>query len=812
MAEKKRNKKKIGDKGIFGAEITEEMEKAYIDYAMSVIVSRAIPSVEDGLKPVHRRILYAMKLLKLDPEKRTRKCARIVGDVLGKFHPHGDLAVYNALVRMAQPFSLRYPLVIGQGNFGSLDNDPPAAQRYTEAKLSKISTAILEDLDKETVKMNPNFDNTIDEPEILPSKIPTLLINGAAGIAVGMATNIPPHNLTEVCDGIIEYIKKPGITTQELLKTIQGPDFPTGGKITGDMEKIYTKGRGRISIRGKTEIDDSNMNRPKIIITEIPYQLNKADLIKDIAELAKKGKLPNIKDVRDESAKGKVRVVVELKKGSNPKFTENRLYKRTRLQNRFDVNLIALVKGKPERLTLRRFIKEYVRHRKSVVKKRTEFDLNKAEERIEIVRGLLKALKNINDVIKTIKKSKNTKNARKNIIRKFKLTKRQAKAILNMRLSSLTSLEQDKLKKEEKDLKEAIKGLKKILSSEKEILKVVKKEVKDVKKKYGDERRSKVVSRMKSIKEKDLIQKKNVVISVTKKGYIKRQDFKTYKEQRRGGVGVTGAKLATGDFVKQLITCSTHDYLLCFTSKGRVYWLKAFKVPEIRRRGKGKPIVNLIDIKKDESVSSILNVKKFKGEVIFSTKKGRVKKLKLKKLSRPRKTGIRVMNLPEKDELIEAKFISEDKEIMLVTKKGKAIRFKSKEVRSMGRSAYGVIGIKLSKEDRVVDLVLPEKEDKLLTVTKKGYGKRSKVKNYRLIKRAGKGVINFNVKKKTGPIVASTLADNNDSIIVSTKKGMAIRMSVKDIRVMGRNTQGVKVVRLQDGDEVSDLVKVEEAE
>jgi len=799
------------EKGIVGAEITKEMEKSYIDYAMSVIVGRALPSIEDGLKPVHRRILYAMLGLGLKPSAQTRKCARIVGETLGKFHPHGDIAVYDALVRMAQPFSLRYPLIIGQGNFGSLDGDAPAAQRYTEAKLSDFSIELLEDIDKNTVKMLDNFDGSLKEPEVLPGKLPNLLVNGSSGIAVGMATNIPPHNLTEVCDAIVRYIENPDITIEKLCKIIKAPDFPTGGYVSGNFLDIYKTGKGRLILRGKTAIEEKK-SRKYVVITEIPYLVNKAELISQIASLAQQKKLPDIKDIRDESAKGKVRVVIELRKDADPKFTINRLYKYTRLQDRFDVNLLALVKGRPQILNLKKIIVEYVRHRQEVVEKRTKFLLNKALGRLEIVKGLLIALKDIDSVISLIKKAANTTQAKEQLIKKYKLSVKQAEAILEIKLSALTRLEQDKLKKEQSDLTEKIKELEKILSSEREILSVIRKELLEIKRKFADSRKTLVLEKIQELEEKDLVKRKQVVISITEKGYVKRQNLQAYKEQKRGGKGVIGSDLATGDFVKQLITCSTHDYLLFFTSKGRVYWLKAYQIPEMRRYGKGKALVNLLRLKSDEAVASILNVSKFENHLIFATKKGQVKKLALQQLSRPRSTGVRAMNLPKDDELIDVKPIMEGQEVMLITSKGQAIRFNNKEVREMGKAAYGVRGIDLRQGDEVVSLEIPEKEDTILTITEKGFGKRSKVSDYRLTGRAGKGVINLKVTNRTGKVVSTVPVQDKDSIIVTTAKGMIIRTNVKQIRIMSRATQGVKIVRLQERDKVSDVVKVPEAD
>ncbi|MEM4230672.1 MAG: DNA gyrase subunit A [Candidatus Pacearchaeota archaeon] len=801
-------------KKIVGAEITEEMEKAYIDYAMSVIVARALPSVEDGLKPVQRRILFAMHEMGLQPNKPTRKSARIVGDVLGKFHPHGDMAVYDAMVRLAQDFSLRYPLIIGQGNFGSIDGDPPAAMRYTEAKLAPISTELLEDIEKETVEFLPNFDNTMKEPLTLPAKLPNLLINGATGIAVGMATNIPPHNITEVCDSIIACINKPEITTEQLCEIIKGPDFPTGGYISGDIKQIYSKGSGRIIIRGKTTTEEER-GKQKIIITEIPYMVNKSDLVSQIAKLVQEKKLPDVSDIRDESAKGKTRIVIELRRGVDSKFTLNKLYKFTRLQDNFDINLLALVNGKPQVLNLKQIIENFINYRKLIITKRTKFELKKAEERLEIVVGLIKAVKNLDEVIKTIKTASNHSEAVQNLIKKFDFSQKQVNAILDMRLASLTALEQEKLNKEEKQLNENIKEFKKILGDEKEILAIIKKDLVELKRKYGDERKTHIMAHeIREISEMELIQKKEVVITITEKGYVKRMDLKTYREQRRGGKGVIGSDLSTGDFVKQLIVCSTHDYLLFFTDKGKVYWLKAYQIPETERYAKGKALINLLNIK-DEKIQSVLPVKEFKDFVIMTTEKGIVKKMSLSLLSKPRASGVRVINLPpEGDVVVGVNPVKEKQEILLVTKKGQAIRFNSDEIRPMGRASYGVTGIKLEKEDRVVSIeVLPLEKDKttIMTITEKGYGKRSEIEDYRLTGRAGKGVINLKVNEKVGDVIATISVKEQDSAIITTAKGMVIRIPVKDIRIMGRATQGVRIVKLHPEDRVVDLVRVEEA-
>lgn len=798
------------------AEISEEMQKAYIDYAMSVIVARALPAVEDGLKPVQRRILYAMDRMGLQPNKQTKKCARIVGDVIGKYHPHGDTAAYDALVRMAQDFSLRYPLIKGQGNFGSIDNDPPAAYRYTEAKLASISSELLQDIDKQTVKFIPNFDNSLKEPVILPAKLPNLLINGATGIAVGMTTSIPPHNLGEVIDATVEFINKPDVKIEKLAEIIKGPDFPTGGYIVSDnINQLYTTGKASLTVRGKTIMEESKSRR-RIVITEIPYQLNKTDLITEIARLIENKKLPDVSDLRDESSKGKIRIIIELKKGADPKFTTNRLYQYTRLQTRFDAVMIALVAGQPKMLTLKDIIREYVNYRKQVVTKRCKFELTRAEDRQHLVEGLLKALKQLDEVIAAIKKSSNATEALATLQKKFSLSQKQAQAILETRLQQLTALEQNKLKKEHEDLKKAITELKKILGSEKEILGIIKKELSELKRKYADARRTYILSRIAEIKEKDLIAKKEVVITITDKGYVKRIGLKAYHEQKRGGKGVIGAELATGDFVKQIITCNTHDYMLFFTSRGKIYWLKAYEVPEIARYGKGKALINLLNLR-DESVTAVIAVKKFENSLIMATCKGMVKKISLQTFSKPRKTGVRAINLPHDDLLIDVQPITNE-EIMLVTKQGQAIRFNSQEVREMGRASYGVTGIKLDKNDDVVSLeVLPldeaeRKKSSILTITNRGYGKRSTIDDYRKTGRAGKGVINIKTSEKTGTCITTISVKQDDSIIVTTAKGMVIRVPVKGIRIMGRATQGVRIIKLQEADKVTDLIKINSLE
>ena len=796
-------------KGIVQTEVSGEMKKAYLDYAMSVIVSRAIPSIEDGLKPVQRRILYAMNQMGLKPGTPTKKSARVVGEVMGKYHPHGDSSIYEAMVRMAQDFSLRYPLVFGQGNFGSIDGDSAAAMRYTESRLRDLSLDLLKDIDKETVKFVPNYDGSTKEPKLLPGKLPTLMINGATGIAVGMATNIPPHNLTEVCDAIIAYVKKPEISIQKLCEIITGPDFPTGGLVQGDMTELYKTGRGRLIMRGKTSIENIK-NKEVIIISEIPYMLNKTTLLTQIANLVQDKKIKDISDLRDESSKGKIRVVLELKKGANPKFVINSLYKYTRMQDSFNVNFLALVNGQPKILNLKNVVEEYVFHRKKIITKRTEYELKKAKERQEIVEGLLIALKNIDAVITLIKKSKSKTEAVEGLVQKFKLTRKQADAVLETKLQQLTSMEVDKLKKESEELKNTIANLEKILGNINEVLKIIVKEVNELKVKYGDNRRTKVLQKISEISEKDLVQKKEVVVTITDKGYCKRMDVQAYKEQKRGGKGVIGSSLATGDFVKQLITCSTHDYLMFFTTRGRVLWLKTYDIPAAEKYSKGKALVNLLGLK-DERITNVISVKSFEDYLFMATRKGRVKKISLSNFSKPRASGVKAINLPpdNSDVLIGVEIVKKGQEVLLATRKGQAIRFNSDNVRAMGRASYGVTGMKMSKGDEVVGMEILDTEA-ILTITKEGYGKRTAVNDYRKTARAGKGVINLKVSEKTGEVVTTIAVNSEDGIIITTGKGIVIRTSLKNIRVMGRAAQGVRIVKLHQGDYVTDLIKVQD--
>ena len=741
--QKEKLKDSVKAKELLDAEISSEMREAYLNYAMSVIVARALPSAEDGLKPVHRRILWAMNEMGIHHNKQTRKSAKIVGETMGSYHPHGNLAIYETMVRMTQDWSLRYPLVIGQGNFGSMDGDNAAADRYTEAKMEKIADELLQDIDKKTVEMVNNFDNSLQEPVILPGKIPNLFLNGGSGIAVGMATNIPPHNLGNVCDAIATYLDNPECEDKELISAIKAPDFPTGGTVSGEIKKIYTEGKGKLVLEGKAIIEEPKRakDKTKIVITEIPYQVNKSNLVEQIAMLVRDKKLPDVADLRDESTKGKVRIVVELRKMSEPKFTLNRMYKNTQLRTSFNANMLALVNRVPRLLTLREYIKVYIKHRQVVIRKTKEFDLAKAEKRLHIVEGLLIAQSNIDAVVKLIRAAKSKTDAGNGLKTKYQLTDKQTEAILDMRLHQITSLEFEKLKKEEKDLKDLIDKLNKILGDEKEILKIIKKDLTELKEKYGDNRKTKIVGSVKEFEEKDMVDKKQVVVTITEKGYIKRIDLKQYKEQRRGGKGVIGSDLTSEDFVKELLTCSTHDFMLFFTDKGKVHWLKAYEIPSSAKSSKGKAIVNLLALK-DEKITSVLAVNEFKEYLMMATKKGIVKKIELSQFANPRKGGIKAIKVVEtQDTLIDVKPVKESQEILLVTKKGQAIRFNSDEVRSMGRSSYGVAGIKFNDGDSVVSLeVLPlenAKNSSILTITDKGYGKRTVIQDLRLTGRAG---------------------------------------------------------------------------
>lgn len=792
--------------------VQDEMKQAYLDYSMSVIVGRALPDVRDGLKPVHRRILYAMHDLGMVFNKPFKKSARIVGEVLGKYHPHGDTAVYDAMVRMVQTFSLRYPLINGQGNFGSVDGDAPAAMRYTEARLNKLSGEILEDLEKETVKFIPNFDTSLEEPTVLPSKFPNLLINGSSGIAVGMATNLPPHNLKEVCAGIIQLIDHPEISIDELMKLVPGPDFPTGALISGrgGIKSAYKTGRGKILIRSKVTVEEDK-KKSRIIVNEIPYQVNKAELLEQIAALTRSKNITGISDLRDESDREGTRVVIELKSNASPEVILNQLYKHSRLQITYGIIMLALVDNQPKILNLKELMQHFLNHRVEIVKGRTKYGLKKAEERAHILSGLIIALDDIDNAIRLIKASNNVGEAVNTLIQTFKLTEIQSKAILDMRLQKLTSLEQDKLRQEQKDLLTKIEEYKSILGSEERVLSIIKEELRYLTVNYGDERRTQLIDGEENfLEEEDLIKKEDMVITITHNGYVKRLPVTTYREQKRGGRGIIAAGTGDNDFVEDLFIASTHDSLLFFTNKGKVHWLKVYQLPQASRQARGTAIVNLLQLDKDEKVSAFTKVEKFEeGKFIFmATRQGKVKKTSLTDFSRPRRGGIIALSLSDKDELINATLTDGGKEIIVATKKGQAVRFNEKDVREMGRTASGVRGIKLKADDGVIGMIAVDPKKKLLTITKKGYGKKTPIEDYRLIARGGSGVTNLKITEKNGDVVTIKEVDDTEELMLISKKGIIIRMPSKDISTIGRATQGVRVMKIASDDQVVAAAKV----
>ncbi len=791
--------------------IEDEMKHSYIDYAMSVIVGRALPDVRDGLKPVHRRILYAMSELGLVHSKPHKKSARIVGEVLGKFHPHGDTAVYETLVRMVQDFSMRYPLVDGQGNFGSVDGDNAAAMRYTEARLAAIADELLGDIEKETVDFVPNFDESLQEPTVLPAKLPNLLLNGSSGIAVGMATNIPPHNLSEVIDGVVALIENPEITIKDLRKHIKAPDFPTGGAICGwnGIKDAYETGRGRLIVRAKAALE-SGGKKEAIVITEIPYMVNKSNLIASIARLVEDKKIEGIYDLRDESDRDGMRVVVELKKDQNHQIVLNQLYKHTQLQETFGVIMLALVDGQPKVLNLKEMLQAYINHRVEVVTRRTQFELDKAEKRAHILEGLKIAIANLDKVIKIIRASKSPEEASAALIKNFKLTLVQAKAILEMQLQRLTALEREKIDEEYLELIKKIELYKSVLKSKKKVLEIIGEEIKALRKKSGDERRTQVVADETDIEIEDLIAEEDVLISISHSGYIKRIPVDQYRRQKRGGQGVTGAGMQEEDFIKQLFLASTHDNILFFTNTGRVYSRKAYEIPQASRIAKGKAIVNLLALGQEEKVTSCLQVKEFDEKLFLFmvTKNGSIKKTNLAAYAKPRQTGIVAMGLKSGDHLVDCKITNGKNEIFLATRSGKSIRFKESEAREMGRTAAGVRGIRLDKKDEVISVELVDNEGSILTVTTKGFGKRTKFKDYRIQSRGGKGIINLKATAKNGHVVDILNVRDDDEIILMTTGGMVVRTSVESVRMCGRNTQGVHVIRLKDKDQVASAIRV----
>ena len=798
--------------------IEDEMKSAYIDYSMSVIVSRALPDVRDGLKPVHRRVLYGMHDLGVKSSSAHKKSARIVGEVMGKYHPHGDSAIYDTMVRMAQDWSLRYMLVDGQGNFGSVDGDSPAAMRYTEARMQKISEEMLSDIDKETVDYKLNFDDTLKEPTVLPTKIPALLVNGASGIAVGMATNIPPHNLTEVINGTLEYIKNNSIDIDTLMKFVKAPDFPTGGIIHGyeGVKDAFHTGRGKIVLRGKAEIEEVE-GKESIIVTEIPYQVNKADMIKKIADLVNDKKLDGISTIRDESDRNGMRIVFVLKRDAIPNIVLNKLYKYSQLQSSFSVNSIALVKGRPQMLNLKDKIKHFVDHRHDVVIRRTKFELNKAEDRCHILEGLIIASDNIDEVIEIIKASNNADNAKENLMKKYNLSEIQSKAIVEMRLRQLTGLEQDKLRGEFEDIKQLIKDLRNILSNEDLRMKIISDELIEIRDKYGDERRSIIEYSGGDLSIEDMIPDEKVLITISHAGYIKRTSLTEYKIQNRGGVGQKASTTRNEDFLEDLFVGSNHQYMLFFTQKGKCFWMRVYEIPEGGRTAKGRAIQNLINIEQDDKVKAFICTKDLKDNdyinnhfVIMATKKGQVKKTSLEQYSRPRVNGINAITIKEEDELLEAKLTNGNSQVMLALKSGKAIRFEEAKTRPMGRNASGVRGIRLQNEkDEVIGMVsVNDMESNILVVSSNGYGKRSKLEDYRLTNRGGKGVKTISITEKTGDLVAIKNVDDSNGLMIINKSGIAIRMAVENLRVMGRATQGVKLINIKDGDSIAAVAKV----
>ncbi|KPK41594.1 MAG: DNA gyrase subunit A [Omnitrophica WOR_2 bacterium SM23_29] len=788
------------------------MKDSYISYAMSVIVGRALPDVRDGLKPVHRRILFTMKELNLEHNKPYRKSARIVGDCLGKFHPHGDVAVYDTLVRMVQDFSLRYPLVDGQGNFGSVDGDAPAAMRYTEARLTAIAEEMLFDLEKDTVDFIPNFDASLQEPTILPATLPNLLMNGSSGIAVGMATNIPPHNLSELVDGIIKLIDDPEITIKDLMKIIKAPDFPTGGIICGreGIKRAYTTGRGLIKIRGRAAVESHKSGKESIVITEIPYQVNKANVIESIAQLVQYKKVEGISDIRDESDKEGLRIVIELKRDANAQVILNQVFKHTQLEVSFGVIMLALADNRPRVLNLRQILEHYIDYRKEVVTRRTKYELKRAQERAHILEGLKKALANLDKVIETIKKSKSVPEAKDALVKKFDLTEIQAQAILEMQLQRLTALEREKIEEEYLDLIKKIELYESILKSEKKVLQIIKDELLKLKEKYGDERRTDVVGEVEELEIEDLIAEEDVVITISHSGYIKRLPVSGYRRQHRGGRGVTGAEVKEEDFVEHLFIASTHEHILFFTNQGRVHWLNVYDISQAGRQSKGKAIVNLLELQQGETISAFVPVKEFKdGDfLIMATKQGVIKKTQLTAYSHPRKGGIIGITLEKGDELIGVVLTDGKREMLLATREGKAVRFPESQVRDMGRSAKGVKGINLRKKDEVIAMEIVRPDATVLTVTSLGFGKRTQFKEYRAQRRGGKGIINIRVTKKNGQAIGLKPVSDKDEIMLITERGIIVRCPVKDIRTTGRAAQGVRIIRLDAKDKVASVASV----
>ncbi len=810
MAEE--NTEKNEEQRIVPAVIEDELKQDFLDYAMSVIVSRALPDVRDGLKPVHRRVLYTMMELGLEYGKPYKKCARIVGDCLGKWHPHGDSSVYDALVRLAQPWSMRYPLVQGQGNFGSIDGDAAAAMRYTEARLEKISAELLKDIEKETVEMQDNFDGSLKEPVIMPSVIPSLLVNGSSGIAVGMATNIPPHNLKEVCRAIIKTIDNPEISIPELCEVITGPDFPTGGLLCGQngIRTAYNNGKGKVKLRAKIEQEESK-NKTSLIVKEIPYMVNKSSILTDIAELVKKKVITEISELRDESDRDGMRIVITLKKDANPDIAINLLYKHTRLETSYGVQFLALVNNVPKTLNLKSMIEHHIEHRTEIITRRTEYELKKAKAKAHILEGLLVALKKIDDVIAKIKQSEDAEKAKLTLMKDYELSEKQAKAILDMRLQKLAALEQQKIKDDHAELVEQIKEFQAILADKGKVLSMITQELEELIEKYGDDRKTQIIDYEEDIDIEDLIEEEDVVVTISHSGYIKRMALEEYKQQHRGGKGVRGAETKDEDFLAHLFIANTHSYLLTFTNKGKVYWTKVYRIPETGRYSKGKAIVNLVGLEQDEKISAIMPIREFEDGhyLVFATKNGLVKKTRLKAYSRPRQGGIWAIKLVENDDLIDVVRTDGSQQLILATKKGMAVRFNETDVRPVSRHSQGVRGIRLkAKGDQVVGMVIAEPEKTLLTITENGYGKRTPVGDYRLINRGGSGVINIKTGSRNGEVVTIKSVSDEDELMFISVNGQVIRTSSRYVSVIGRNTKGVTLMRLNDKDKVADAAKI----
>ena len=806
------------DGKIIERDIETEMKTSYIDYAMSVIVSRALPDVRDGLKPVHRRILYAMYEDGITSDKPYRKCANTVGSVLGRYHPHGDASVYDAMVRMAQDFSLRYRLIDGHGNFGSIDGDGAAAMRYTEARMAKIAETMLTDIEKNTVDFMPNYDDRLQEPTVLPSKIPTLLINGSSGIAVGMATNIPPHNLTEVINGIIKIIGEDNVTDEELLSIIKGPDFPTEGIIIGreGIKEAYLTGRGKITVRAEAEIEETSNNRQRIIVNSLPYQVNKAKLVENIASLVREKRLEGISDLRDESDRiDRVRIVIELKRDANAQVVLNQLYKNTQMQDTFGIIMLALVNGEPKILTLRQCLDYYIDHRKTVILRRTQFDLDKALARAHILEGLKIALDNIDEVINIIRNSYD--DAKERLMKRFGLSDIQAQAILDMRLKTLSGLQREKIDEEYNELMKLIEYYREVLSSERLVFDIIKKELTEIKEKYGDERKTKIAAAEGEIDVEDLIKEEQSVITLTHFGYIKRMPVDTYKSQKRGGKGITGIATREEDFVKQIFTASTHDIILFFSNKGKLYRLKGYEVPEAGRTAKGTAIVNLLSLDPGEKISAVIPINNFsEGKyLLMGTKNGLIKKTALTEYNSARKTGLLAITLKDDDELIDVRLTDGEDNVVMVTKKGMSITFDEKDVRPVGRTAQGVIGIRLDEDDSVIGMesIISNIKGTLLAITENGFGKRTELEEYRVQNRGGRGVITYKVTPKTGDIVGIRIATDEEDVMLITDNGTIIRLNVKDISILGRATQGVTLMRTNEGKVVSiEKISLEESE